>query len=292
MKTLLTIAATAALVARPGAGSTQEAPDLIPRNVVLAILRNMPMPSMAPNEPAITLGDRLPDNLLNKVSLPAGAHVIATLESWSQTDVIGTAPGSPDSVRAWFGSEFERRKYEPQSSPGYRQAFRPAERNVMGGFCGAGAYFTVLVRQRPGGLSEFVLHAQQRGTCGQTNLAVPGAVGNWSSSGENPPALPLLVNPKTAEVVPRCEQQGYGQSSSTTRAPLSTTSSADQLLTHYGKQLDSAGWKREMAFAAAVGTWTRRDTAGRDMRVQLTILPAAANSDCRIVTMTSTTVRP
>jgi len=62
-------------------------------------------------------------------------------------------------------------------------------------------------------------------------------------------------------------------------------------MTHYGKQLDSAGWRRETVSTGSVGTWTRRDSLGRDVRVELTALPGAAG-DCRRLTMTATAARP
>jgi hypothetical protein len=292
MKRLILVAALSAPLASPIAAQTT--PDVIPRDVVLAILRNNPMQGMqGGGDPVIFVDDHLPPNLMNKVSLPPGAHIVATLESWSSTDVIGTAPAAPDSVRAWFADEFIRRKYEAQDSPGYRQPFRPATGSVNGGFCGAGTYFSISAQARQGGRTEFVIHARQGPTCDQRVVFSPNVYGGGSTSGNNAPTLPMLVNPKTAEVSPqRCDSR-YGQISfSSTQAALSTTASPEQLLTHYGKQLDSAGWKRETTSTGAVGTWTRRDSTGRDVRVQLTALPGPAAADCRMLTMTSTGVRP
>ncbi len=257
---------------------------MIPRDVVLAILHNAQLQG---GDPAILLVDRLPDNLVNKVSLPPGAHVIATLDSWSSTDVIGTSPQLPDSVRTWFAAEFTRRGYEAQEGAGRRAAFRPADGSAIGGFCGAGTYFSVSARPRPGGKSEFALHARQMQSCVQTFSFNTGMGGNWSMSGFNPPTPPLLVNPKAAEEAQqRCEDRG-ANSSSTARSAISIAMTADQLLAHYGKQLDSAGWKRESIAAGAVGTWTRRDSTGRDVRVQIIALPGASAADCRLVTLTA-----
>ncbi len=284
--TIIVAALSAPLALSPV--SAQTTPDLIPRDVVLAILRSGPIQG----DPAIFVDDHLPANLVNKLSLPPGAHIVATLESWSATDVIGTAPTTPDSVRSWFATEFTRRKYEAQESPGRRQPFRPAEGSVNGGFCGAGAYFTISAQGRPGGRTEFVIHARQRPTCDPNPFFNPGVFGSWSTSGNNAPPLPLLVNPKAAEMTQRCDSRASNQSSATTQAALSTTASPEQLLAHYGKQLDSAGWKRETMLTGAVGTWIRRDSTGRDLRVQLTALPSPSGGDCRMLTMTATGARP
>lgn len=283
MKQSLTAVALGAALALPA--GAQGAPDLIPRDVVMAILRH----GSLRGEPAILVGDRLPDSLVNKVSLPPGAHVLATLEAWSTTEVIGTAPQPPDSVRGWFASEFTRRKYEAQDAPGHRAPFRPAEGSAGGGFCGAGTYFNVSADARTSGQTEFVLRTQQRTSCDQSVAFGPG--GSWSSSGDNPPPLPMLFNPKNAEALDRCDVRGGG-ASSTAETGLSASASPEQLLAHYGKQLDSAGWRRETVSTGAVGTWTRRDSTGRDVRVQITALPSPSGGDCRWVTMTTSGVRP
>jgi len=294
MKHLLTAAALSACLASPPAARAQATappPDLVPRDVVMAILRSAG--SQVQGDPAIFLADRLPDNLLNKVSLPPGAHVMATLESWSTTDVIGTIPMQPDSVRSWFAAEFVRRGYEAQDSPGHREPFRPAQGSVFGGFCGAGTYFTVSAQGRPNGRTEFVIRTRERPTCDQTPMFGFNAGGSsWSTSGFNAPALPLLVNPKTAEIAQRCDPRGGASGSTNTQIGVSTTATPDQLIAHYGKQLDSAGWKREALTTGVVGTWIRRDSTGRDVRVQLTALTSPAGGDCRWLTMTSASARP
>ena len=291
MKRLLATVALGAWLA-PVAGA-QATPDLIPKDVVLAILRAGGSQVMGQGEPAIFVGDRLPDNLVNKVSLPPGAHVMATLESWSSTDVIGTATASPDSIRAWFTAEFVRRKYEAQDYPNHRLPFRPADGNVNTGFCGAGTFFTVSSLGSRPGRTDWVLHARQRPTCEQPQVAFVGTVmGGASTSGYNAPSLPLLVNPKTSEVSQqRCDTR-YVPGMSSTQTALSTTATPEQLMTHYGKQLDSAGWKREAISTGVVGTWIRRDSTGRDVRVQLTAMPGSGGADCRMLTMTTTGVQP
>jgi len=271
--------------------AAQAAPDLIPRDVVMAILRNSG--GQLQGDPAIILGDRLPDNLVNKVTLPRGAHVMATLESWSSTDVIGTASAPPDSVRAWFIDEFTRRGYEAQDSPGHREPFRPAQGSAIGGFCGAGTYFSVSAQGRQAGHTEFVLRARQRPSCSQgVTYGFNTAGSSWSAGGYNPPPLPLLVNPKNSEIAQRCDPRGNGGSSTTTQIGLSTAATSDQLLAYYSKQLDSAGWKRESAAAGVVATWVRPDSTGHDVRVQLTAMANPVATDCRWLTMTSQSARP
>jgi len=288
MKRLLTAVALSASLAPVAAA--QSTPDLIPRDVVLAILRLGGSQVMGQGEPAIFVSDHLPDNLVNKVTLPPGAHVMATLESWSSTDVIGTATASPDSVRSWFTAEFVRRKYEAQDYPNHRLPFRPADGSVNTGFCGAGTFFTVSSLGARAGKTEWVLHARQRPSCDPTPVGI-GSVMGASVSSSGAPLLPLLVNPKSSEVAQRCDSR-YTGGASNTQAALSTTATPEQLMTHYGKQLDSAGWKRESVSTGVVGTWVRRDSTGRDVRVQVTALPGVIGVDCRLLTMTTTSVQP
>jgi len=293
MHRLFLAACVTAPLVLPRAAGAQTSSDLIPRDVVLAILRNAGN-QLQGGEPAIMLGDRLPDNLVNKVTLPRGAHVMATLESWSSTDVIGTTSAPPDSIRAWFTDEFTRRGYEPQDYPGHREPFRPAQGSVSGGFCGAGTFFTLSAQQRQPGRTEFVLRARQQPTCTPQQAYGFNSTGStWSSGGFNPPALPLLVNPKNSEIAQRCDPRvGGNGSSSSTQIGLATIATPDQLTAHYAKQLDSAGWKRESLAPGVVTTWIRRDSAGRDVRVQLTAMSNPATPDCRWLTMTSQSAHP
>jgi hypothetical protein len=288
MQRLLLVAAlTAPLGLAPAIRAQVNTPDLVPRDVVLAILRSAG--NQVQGDPSILLGDHLPDNLVNKVSLPPGARVMATLEAWSSTDVIGTASLAPDSLRSWFTAEFVRRGYEAQDMSGRREPFRPAQGSMFGGFCGAGTFFSVTAQARQGGRTEFVLRTRQRPTCDQTPVFGFNTTGSsWSSGGFNPPPLPMLVNPKSSEIAQRCDPRGNGGSNTTTQVGLSTTATPDQLLAHYSKQLDSAGWKREAVASGIVATWVRRDSTGRDVRAQLTVMMTPSTPDCRWLTMTST----
>jgi hypothetical protein len=164
---------------------------------------------------------------------------------------------------------------------------------VSTGFCGAGTYFSLSAQQRQPGHTEFVIRARQQPSCNPVSAYGFNSAGStWGSSGLNPPALPLLVNPKGSELAQRCDPRSGGGGSSNTQIGLATIATPDQLLAHYAKQLDSAGWKREAVAPGIISTWVRRDSTGRDVRLQLTAMANPAATDCRWLTMTSQSTRP
>jgi hypothetical protein len=285
----LVVAVTVANVC-PLVASAQANADL-PRDVVMAILRN----ADGPGEPEILLGDQLPAALSQKVSLPRGARIIVTLIDRGATRVIGRVDGQTDSVRLWFADEFERRGYVALATMGFgRDAFRPAERSASNpGYCSSGQYFSVSARQRPMRTVEFVLTVTNSSQCAPRTDYF-SMTGRRSSGGANFPAFPLLYHPRSAESTRRCAL-GSGSAFGgyqTTEVSIATAISPEKTLAEYGRQLDSAGWVRKTIFIGAAGTWTRRDSTGRDVQVMLTVLPGPGSADCRVVTMTATDVTP
>lgn len=274
-------------VSLPTQVRAQGVSDAIPKEAVLAILRNF----SGPGEPEILVGNRLPASLATRVSVPPGARIIVTLLG-PTTQVIGITSGIPDSVRAWFAADFERRGYRPAQSWYGSDAFRPAAQSAVNRpYCGDGLELTASASRRQPGMVEFVLRSSVTWTCSRRPPAQ--YLGNGGgSSGNNPPDLPLLFHPATAEMSARCNgPSGYGNSQRSTSSSISTGMSAEQLLKHYGRQLDSAGWKRESESGGLTAAWTKRDSTGRDVRLALSI--ASGNgADCRNLSMTATDFRP
>ncbi len=275
----LTIAAATPLLAQSN--------DALPRDVVAAILRNV----SGPSDPQI-LVSQIPTDLATRLSFPPGAHVIASLLG-SAIQIIGSAPGTADSVRHWFETDFERRGYEAESIFGMAAApaFRPAERSPSnGGYCGDAHEYHVTAQQRSPKVVEFVVRANLTGLCNghPSDYGLSGT--RWSGSGTNPPDFPLLVHPRDAEVSPGCSASQSGSPSRETSVTISATSPATQLLTHYGRQLDSAGWKVERTLVGAAGTWTRKDSTGRDVRLTVTVIPGLGPLDCRKIIMNVTEI--
>jgi hypothetical protein len=285
---VVTIAISVAVVAPMHVGA--QPTDAIPREAVLAILRNYNSYN-SPGEPQILAGDRLPAHLATRVSVPPGARIIASLIG-PATQVIGSTTGVADSVRAWFAGDFQRRGYRPARSWYGGEAFRPADRSAVDrSYCGDGLELSVSASQRRPGLVEFVLRSSVTWTCASRppNRYMTG--GGGGSSGSNPPDLPLLFHPTTAEVTPGCSGFLGSGSSQRSTSSISTAMGADQLLNHYGRQLDSAGWKRAAGAVGVSGAWTKRDSTGRDVRLLLAIDPGNGG-DCRNLSMTATESRP
>ena len=271
----------------PFAVVAQAPNDAIPREVVMSILRNYD----GRGTPEIIVTSQLPPDLAARISLPAGARVMAVLTG-PVTQVIGTVRGNPDSVRMWFMDEFERRGFAPRESP-FADAFRTAERSVSGsGYCGGGDMYTVTAQSRPAAMVEFVLRRDRYTECAPRSSQTEMRPGVGSSSrGYGAPTLPLLYHPQSAEVSPRCLHALQGGSERSTNASVSTTLAADQLLSHYGRQLETAGWVRE-PFRGAAGSWARKDSTGRDVRVHLSIEAAGGGPDCRRLELRTSEILP
>lgn len=271
----LAIAAVAVLLA-PRAAHTQGQPDAIPRDVVMMILRN----HEGFGQPDVQVGETLPPELAAVVSLPPGSRLVAVLRDGT-TSVLGTSAMSPDSIRAWFDSEFERRGYRPRESAMGRPPFQPAERSVAAnGYCSASDHLTVAARPARRGPTEFVVRIRRAGDCARSLQPPAMSRGTMSSSGLNPPSLPLLYHPPTAEITERCDRALGAGSSAFSETVIATSSGAQQLFAHYARQLESSGWARD-PLAGAVGSWTGRDSSGRTVRVHLSVEAAAGAPDCR-----------
>ena len=271
----------------PSAVDAQAPNEAIPREVVMSILRNYD----GPGSPEIVVTNQLPPDLAARVSLPPGARVIAILPG-TVTQVIGSVRGSPDSIRMWFMDEFERRGFVPRVSA-FEGAFRPAERAPSGsGYCSGGELYTVSAESRPGGMVEFVLRRHQYSECSPPSPRIEMSTGTGSSTrGYGAPPLPLLYHPQSAETSTRCLLAMADGSERSTGAAVSTSLAADRLLAHYGRQLETAGWVRE-PFAGAVGSWARKDSTGRDVRVHLSVEAGPGGPDCRRLGLTTSEIRP
>jgi hypothetical protein len=287
MTRLMTVAvAFAAAFPFPFGVAAQAPNEAIPREVVMSILRHYD----GPGDPEIVVTNQLPPDLAARVSLPPGARVIAILPG-TLTQVIGSVRGSPDSIRTWFGEEFERRGFVARVSSS-DAAFRPAERTVWpSGYCSGDQLYTVSAQSRPAGMVEFVLRRNQYSECTSPSPRIEMSIGSGSTRGYGAPAFPLLYHPRSAEVSTQCLFAMAGGSERSTTAAVSTSLGADQLLTHYGRQLETAGWVRE-PFAGAVGSWARKDSTGRDVRVHLSIEPGPGGPDCRRLGLSTSEISP
>jgi hypothetical protein len=267
--------------------SGQAAGDAIPRDVVMAILRN----AEGPEEPRILVGNQLPPDLAALVSLPSGARVIATVMG-RETRVIGAVTGSADSVRLWFANEFERRGYQSPQSRSGTEAFRPAERTVSGsGYCAGGRLLTVSAHTRPAGQVEFVVASRRDTPCSPQRPPSGTLMTSGSSSGYELPILPLLYHPRGAEVSSPCRNALRGSSQQTTEATVATSSNAEQLMAHYGAQLQSAGWTRQPV-GGTVTAWARRDSTGRQFHLSLAVESGPGGPDCRYLRMSANASYP
>ena len=283
MTRLPLVAVAACVLCSPPRLAAQPPSDPIPRNVVMAILRL----SEGAESPVVEVTDRLPAQLAGRIALPPGARVLAVLTS-DRVRVIGEARGTSDSIRTWFADEFERRGFTPLESGGSRQAFRVATRSASApGYCGDGRLHTVSAHARARGMVEFAISIGDPARCAPR--AAPSTYisgGSTSSSGVAPPALPLVYHPRGVEVSMECTDSRQRGGNLTMETAIASSSTAAQLLAHYGGQLESQGWTRQ-PWSAAVSSWARRDSTGREVSVTIGIDPGPGDTECRHLWMTT-----
>lgn len=278
------VAAISCALAAPLDAVAQAPRDPIPHDVVMAILRHVE----GPGQPAIIVTDRLPADLATRLSLPPGARITAMLMD-GRTRVIGTVQGVPDSVRLWFDAEFVRRGYSPLGSQ-LSAAFRaPGPGNPGRGFCAERRLHTVSARSRPEGTTEFVLTIRPAAECDPAaSHAVMGPGTSTARGGMFllPPDLPLLHHPRGADDSRECQVAAQRAGNRMQESTVSTTASAEQLLDHYAAQLVRDGWTRQ-PWGAALGSWARRDSTGREILVTLSVESGPGAPDCRRLRMIS-----
>ena len=284
-------------LAVPATLDAQVGSDVVPSDVVRTILRHVDSRSTILD---IHVEAQPPDTLASRVSLPPGARHVASLTG-DPSYIIGVAAGDPDSIRLWFAEEFERRGYQPADWVGQPPPFRPAERSPSNsGYCDAGTHFGLTTRRQGRDSIEFVIRLQQSRECrpaAQHAVASMMMVGygysTASMSGDGPAELPLLRHPRSAEVTLECTRAGlFRERMASAQGRLSTTASAATVVAHYGRQLDSLGWHPDTLFTGAIEGWTKRDSAGTDLRLVLSFRAVAGERDCRAVEMTVQELRP
>jgi hypothetical protein len=249
----------------------------IPRDLVVAALRQFAETMNIEGNPTIIVGS-VPAALVSKMSTPAGGRVLGSIVWGGRTDVLGEAPGQIDSVLTWFGRDLVAHGFTPASSQFEGSGgFRSARVGPATGYCKDGLTVTLHVRDAPAnafGVEYRVQADQGAGSC--------DVISAGYDPSDHSGSYPLLYNPPTAQLSYRCVSMNANRGSMATETYFTTSALPLQLLQHYGKQLDSAGWKRDVLAIPAVGEWVRPDSAGNEIRSVLRVFPGTARApDCR-----------
>ena len=279
--------AFAAVSALATAAAAQET---IPKELALALL------PLSPASGGDILVGKIPADLAPDLPLPVGARVLGTFVSPSAVYVALAIPGTMDSARALVTRAL------------VAHGWAARERNVptMGGLqygSSLSAMPTILCKgtsMPPEGITIAAhfygpntalvkLTRTQTGACDRANEAVFAEQRVISMSRSPFASVPPLYAPGDPRAgMMSCRSPSMSGTSSQNQ-PLRSELSASEILAHYGRQLDSAGWK---SGADNVGTVTRSWSKGSGTRdaqdVTITVSGMPGRDGCYSVTLSAT----
>jgi hypothetical protein len=222
------------------------------------------------------------------VSLPAASRVIGSVVLGRNTYVFGTTTLPPDSVLAWYASDYSRRGWSAEAlvrvmagqlGGGFRQP--PPRRPST--FCNAGQEADVAATRSAEGWTSFRIRLASVATLCNLSLAV-------RPTPRTPLPLPLIYDPPNTSVRPECFA-AFG-STQQSQTQMATTMEPSALLEHYGKQLETQGWSpAPSTVSTSTGTWTRRDSTGAMQVAVVSVRIPPTVPTCRNATLEITTMR-
>ncbi len=217
----------------------------------------------------------LPPHLQGKVPLPSTSRVIGAV---GRTALIASTL-SPTAALKELEREMPRLGWALQlhSRPDWGFVFPEESENLSGGmYCGNGIWLIVMVVPSPAPGTRLRLIADQRG--GSCDGMVGMTQGGWRAPATFDPIPLRLLNPVGARTH-AYDDCPYAENPNVAQALMQTAMSADSLMSHYSKQLAESGWTPAVA-SSVVRTWTRSDSAGRPVRVELRITGRADQPRC------------
>jgi hypothetical protein len=209
---------------------------------------------------------RAPDDLGPNFYVPPGSRVLGSVVMGSAVRVFATTSIPPDSVGPMYTRALEPAGWKPLT---WRRhgGFVDSRRDMPLMFCREGAQLHIQRHRGSAGSNDLVLEYRDgMGPCEQSAGPVFARMSE--------PEFPTVYNPDDssgsarARCFPRSGRSGMGTS---TWIPASMT--ASELLRHYARQLEAAGWRPSTSAGreVAVGSWTLADSSGvKELRLQLT----------------------
>lgn len=243
-------------------------------------------------EPQILVGS-LPGWVTGRIKVSPNANVLGSAFFGSTVVGILSLSDSPETAIADMKRDLLAQGWRaPPPQPSYGGGFRPATMYAMVDgtptritLCGDQQLLTVSAIRRRGTTTEVTLRlspSQNYSTCSPQPFP----------QGVSRSPFPTLYNPSAstdARITSACSSQ-YGSSGTSTT--LMTAIAATGLLDHYGKQLQDSGWHAPAPGNSIAGrTWTKVDSAGTPLELNLTVATSARDSTCREINMQVRTMR-
>ena len=245
--------------------STALAQEVVPKELALALARSS-------QEGGDILVGSAPSNLSQDLPVPPGGRILGSYVSPSYVQIVMTFPGRTDSAlafvrralvdRGWLGWQppvverggltFRRPSTMPTTFC-RTSGVSPEGLTINASFYGPN---TSMLR-----VTHFMSGMCEGNTRAEVMRSQMGSMQSPFSS------VPPLYPPEEAEnSVAACRGSSSGSrfASSQGGMPMRSTMSASELLAHFGRQLDSAGWNaaRGTETVRAVGQWTKSDSLG------------------------------
>jgi len=283
------------------APSLVPAQEQIPRELALALI-----PYGAGDGGEIIVG-QIPPDLATTFTLPAGGRVLGSFVSLTYAQVVMTLPGSLDSAAAFARRSLVEHGWVPRPMPMMRAGGLQygSQRNPLPAtYCKAGSPDAITISTQFHGQTTLLRLTRNTGSsmCDQptqgfasTTINSPTftaerVVSMESRMAQMPMAtVPPLYSPGDVRASQVCRPQAGSMGVESQSQPLRTEMSLQDILAHYGRQLDSAGWKPVAATGSSVaGTWANAEN-GQEVTVTVTKMPAQAG--CYEVSLRATARR-
>jgi hypothetical protein len=207
---------------------------------------------------------RIPDDLTPNFYVPPGTKVLGSVVTGSGVVVLATTSAIPDSLRAQYTRALAPRGWKALESM-HRGGFidNPAHRPLV--LCRDGAHLSVIHSPRASGSSDlYLLYRDAAGLCGEPRAERVEFVAIVDAQAQ----FPTLYAPPTAVAGARsrCYAMSSGsRSSNGTQTVIAADLSAEEVLRHYARQVESEGWRPASGpdRPAAAAMWTRTDSTGK-----------------------------
>ncbi len=283
---VLVQARLAVLFLIPCTASAQEprkltTPDSIPFELASALATGFP------DEPQILVG-AIPEWARDRMVFPPGARLLGSAFMASTVVAILRLSSEADTNLTGLKRTLQERGWTaPPPIPSFG-GFRPAlaENGVSRlTLCGKTDLMTASVRSRPALGTHLIMRLAPLANLGPCRPPqIPTAMDRVAPTLVNPPGV------ADARFTGDCSATAMG--SFGTGTSLRTSMSPRELLDFYGRQLADSGWVAPRDSATIVGrTWSRRDSAGAEREVTVTVTPSTRDSGCRQVNMQTRTLR-
>jgi hypothetical protein len=233
---------------------------------------------------------QMPPDIAAQLSIPPAARLLGTLR-WRGSDasVVATMRASVDSTRSALDQALARQGWTPNR----REAPEPSGLvpllpSIPGMYCrGDSTFVQVMVAPR-GQMQTDIRFMYRRTPDTGYSPCTPDQRRPMRPTQRFGGALPPLRPPAgaTPSSPDRCAGSGRAYGMGQTMAFVSELAPTD-VLGHYGRQLENAGW-RPVEEPSAARSWAKTDSTGATQRVMLTVTATLSQPQCKVVALSST----